>query len=362
MKKLLFILGTRPEAIKLHSVIQKCRENPRFFTQVCLTNQHTDLIRPFLKELEIEIDFSLPIDTANCSLNYTIAKQIQELEKVLLKTEPDLVIVQGDTSSAFAGALAAHYLKIPIAHVEAGLRTEKLFSPWPEEAHRRLIDQLTSYFFVPTFAAKEALLRENVSNEIIWIVGNSSIDALNLLKEKIPRLSANEKRSILVTMHRRENHGNVLKGICRALMKIAQGVDDVEILFFLHPNPAVQNIVKPLLRGIENIRLIQPVDHQTFLDYMACSTFIISDSGGIQEEAPYFGKPILVVRDTTERPEGIEAGTARLIGTQPDQIVVHCMELLRNPKVLAQMSKIQKPYGEGNSGIQVATILERVLS
>ena len=361
MKKLLFILGTRPEAIKLYSPIRKCRENASFLTQVCLTNQHTDLIRPFLEEFGIDVDFSLPVESSNRSLHHIVAKQIQELERVLLKADPDLVIVQGDTTSAFSGALAAHYLKIPVAHVEAGLRTDNLFAPWPEEMHRRLIDQLTSYFFVPTLAAREALLREEISPKAIWVVGNSSIDALSLLKERIPTRSVNGKRSIVVTIHRRENHGDILEGICSALTTVARSVDDVEILFFLHPNPSVQKIVKACLSGVENIHLQQPVDHLTFVEFMAQSAFIITDSGGIQEEGPYLGKPILVVRDTTERPEGLEEGTARLIGTSPDQIVAHCMELLRSPTALASMSKVHHPYGEGNSGSQIATVLEQVL-
>lgn len=359
MKKLLFILGTRPEAIKLYSPIQKCRKNIGFHTQVCLTNQHTDLILPFLRELGIHIDFFLAFENSNHSLHGIIAKQIQEFEKVLVKASPDLVIVQGDTSSAFSGALAAHYLKIPVAHIEAGLRTEKLFSPWPEEAHRRLIDQLTSYFFVPSLLAKEALLKENIPSETIWVVGNSSIDALNLFKEKIAKPFDRVKRSIVVTIHRRENRGHILEGICSALTTVAYSFDDIEIVFFLHP--ANENIVKAHLDGPENIHLLPPVDHLTFLKFMLQSTFIITDSGGIQEEAPSLGKPILVVRDATERPEGIQVGTARLIGTSPDQIVAHCVELLRNPKALLAMTKIHYPYGYGDSGTQITEILEKIL-
>lgn len=362
MKKCLFILGTRPEVIKLYPLIQKCRKNKSFLTQVCLTNQHTDLIYPFLEGFEIDVDFSLSIKNSYLSLPHIFTKQVQKLEKVLLNAHPDLVIVQGDTTSAFSGALAAHYLKIPIAHIEAGLRTKNLFSPWPEEAHRRLIDQLSSYFFVPTAIAKKALLKEGIPPEIIWTVGNTSIDALNLLKAHIPKRPQSDKQLIIVTIHRRENQGDVLKGICSALKTVALSIDNVEIAFFLHPNPAVQKIVKSSLNEIKNISIRQPLDHLAFIEFMLKSSFIITDSGGIQEEAPYLGKPLLIARNTTERPESVMLGTARLIGTSPDKIVAHCIELLRCPTTLASMSKIHHPYGLGDSATQIINVLEQVLS
>ncbi len=362
MKKTLFILGTRPEAIKLYSPILKCRESSAFLTKVCLTNQHTDLVQPFLEEFKIEADYSLPLGDSNETLHHTVTRQILELKKIFLKSKPDLVVVQGDTTSAFSGALAAHYLKIPVAHIEAGLRTVDLFSPWPEEAHRRLIDQLASYFFVPTISAMKALIKEGISPEAIWIVGNSSIDVLNLLKDKIPDTPLLKKRSIVVTIHRRENQGEILEGICSALKTVANSFRDVEISFFLHPNPHIRETVKQLLQGVENICLRPPSDQKEFFEFMVRAAFIVTDSGGIQEEAPYLGKPLLVVRDKTERPEGVAMGTARLIGTSPEKIVSHCTELLECPEILKSMTKKHSPYGLGNSGSDIASIIEQVLT
>lgn len=287
------------------------------------------------------------------------AAQITALEKILRKEKPDLVLVQGDTTSALSGALAAYYLKIPIAHIEAGLRTESLFSPWPEEGHRRLIDQLSTYFFAPTASAKKTLLKEGVCSKAIWNVGNSSIDALAFVKKK--RKPLIEKQVILVTIHRRENQGAVLEGLCVALKEVALFADDHEIIVFLHPNPAVREVLVANLGGVKNISLKHPLDYISFVRLMLQALFIITDSGGIQEEAPYLGKPLLVLRDKTERIEGVKRGTARLIGTSPDQVIAHCKELLQCKETLISMSKRHSPYGRGKSGKLIAKILEQVL-
>lgn len=361
MKKLLFVIGTRPEAIKLYPVIKACRKRGKFSVQICATNQHTDLVQPFFLDFGLQIDFFLDLDSSPQSLHQKVALQICQFEKVLKQVLPDLVVVQGDTTSAFVGALAAHYSRIPVAHIEAGLRTEDLFSPWPEESHRRLIDQLSSFYFVPTQEAKRALLKEGMDQEAIWMVGNTAIDALLLLKKKLSLLAPSSKKSILVTIHRRENQGKPLRNICEALIVLANRFPEVKICVLLHPNPAVCEVIQKLLGDIENIVLRPPLDHLSFIELMMCSTFILTDSGGIQEEAPYLGKPVLILRETTERPEGIEGGSARLIGTSKEQIISNCEELLTCEESLSAMSQTHMPYGKGDSGAKIVEILEEVM-
>ena len=361
MKILLFVIGTRPEAIKLSSVIQASRNNPRFRTLICVTNQHTDLLTPFLKQLQIEPDYSFERGNKEATLHETSAQMLLEFQAVFPKSAPDLVIVQGDTTSAFVAALSAHYASIPVAHVEAGLRTGNLFAPWPEESHRRMIDQLSSYCFVPTDKGQEILLNEGIPKDKIWVVGNTAIDALSIYKKDDKKERYPKKQSIVVTVHRRENHGKPLLDICQALRKISSSFPALEISFFLHPNPAVQKTVKEALNGIHNIKLRAPSDHFSFIEFMMKASFILTDSGGIQEEAPYLGIPVLIARSTTERPEGIAAHTARLVGTCPETIVTHCTELLENTALLKSMSKIHYPYGRGDSGKQIINTLSEAL-
>lgn len=360
MKTLLTIIGTRPEAIKLAPVIYANQENERFKNLVCVTQQHTDLLNPFLKDLEIKPHFYFPAKEGG-SLQQSFAYMLKELEKTLKTAKPDLVLVQGDTTTAFVGALGAHYSNIPVAHIEAGLRTGDLQAPWPEETHRRLIDQLSSYFFVPTQTGKENLLKEGILPEKIWVVGNTSIDAVRIYKDRLSNTSLPKKKSIVVTVHRRENHGKPLEAICNALLKISQNYPSLDIFFFMHPNPAVQKVVQKKLSRINNIFLKNPSDHFTFLDFLLNASFILTDSGGIQEEAPYVGTPVLVARNTTERPEGIRAGTARLVGTCPNSIISHCTELLENDSILSSMSKVHSPYGLGYSGEKIISILSEAL-
>lgn len=361
MKTLLFVIGTRPEAIKLSSVIQASRNNPRFRTLICVTNQHTDLLTPFLKRLRIEPDYSFAKGNKGDSLHETSAQMLLKFQAVFPKSAPDLVIVQGDTTSAFVAALSAHYANIPVAHVEAGLRTNNLFAPWPEESHRRMIDQISSYCFVPTDKGRETLLGEGISKDKIWMVGNTAIDALSFYQEEDKREQYQKKQSIVVTIHRRENHGKPLLDICQALRRLCSSFPELEISFFLHPNPEVRKTVKEALNGIHNIKLRAPCDHFSFITFIKNASFILTDSGGIQEEAPYLGIPVLIARSTTERPEGIAAQTARLVGTCPETIVTHCTELLESTALLESMSKVHYPYGRGDSGKQIISRLSEAL-
>ena len=361
MKTLFFVIGTRPEALKLFSLIKEAQKYPQFQTVVCATNQQTDLLSSCLKHLNIRPDISFQREGYGYSLGDTSAWLVLQFEKIFKKNKPDLVIVQGDTTSAFSGALSAYYSKIRIAHVEAGLRTGDLLSPWPEEGYRKMIDQLASYYFVPTKRGKSALTQEGVSENKIWVVGNSSIDALILYQQTHKRPMCSQKRSIVVTMHRKENHGTPLIEMCQALKTLSGIFPDIEISFFMHSHPTVQETALKLLGETKNIRLQAPSDYFTFIELMMKASFILTDSGGIQEEAPYLGTPVLITRKTTERPEGIVAQTARLIGTSYQAILSHCAELLENPLILRSMSKIHYPYGKGDSGKQIIQILKEVL-
>lgn len=361
MKSLLTVIGTRPEAIKMAPVLTAISKNKGFQNKVCVTRQHTDLLDPLLLNLGITVNYQFENCHHKNTLQQNAAHILEQFGVIFAESKPDLVLVQGDTTTAFVAALAAFYSCIPVAHVEAGLRTGHLYSPWPEEAHRRLIAQLASYFFAPTLQAKNTLLAEGIPAEKIWVVGNTSIDAIRLAR-KSSKLAVNSKwRDIIVTVHRRENHGEPLREICHALRTIVAQFSDVRILFFLHPNPAVRKPVSEMLSGVINIDLIEPINHSSFIQLLDKCTFVITDSGGIQEEAPFMGKPVLIARDTTERPEGILAGTARLVGTKSDNIIACCKELLENAETLAAMSKVHFPYGEGYAAEQILNILDKEL-
>lgn len=360
MKSILTIIGTRPEAIKLSPLLNAISMNKKFKNEVCVTGQHTDLLTPFLSDLKIPVNYHFNNDGQRSTLHQSAANILEQFGPVFEKSKPDLVVVQGDTTTAFIAALAAFYSCIPVAHIEAGLRTGHLHSPWPEEGHRCLISKLATYFFTPTLQAKETLIQEGVSSEKIWVVGNTSIDALRLAR-KSQRTFNSKNRNIVVTIHRRENHGEPFISICQALLALAEQFSDVRINFFLHPNPAIRATATNLLSGIKNIDLLEPMDHPSFIQLLDESTFIITDSGGIQEEATFMGKPILITRSTTERTEGIEAGTARLVGTKTSDIIASCKELLENPDVLRAMSKVHFPYGDGYAAEQILTIFEKVL-
>lgn len=359
MKSVLTVIGTRPEAIKLTPILIALNKSKYFTSKVCISRQHTDLLDPLLLNLGITTNYQLENNVSNQSLHQSAARILEQFETILVEAKPDLVIVQGDTTTAFSAALAAFYSHVPIAHVEAGLRTGTIASPWPEEAHRRIIDRLAAYFFPPTDQAQNTLIAEGISPKKIWVVGNTSIDAIRLVR-KSPTLTKNKKeRIIVVTVHRRENHGEPLKEICHALRTIVAQFSNVRILFLLHPNPAIRKPIMNMLSGIPNIDLIDPLDHSSFTQLLDTCIFIITDSGGIQEEATFIGKPVLIIRDTTERPECIQTGNAILVGTKSVNIIACCKKLLENTETLAAMSKVHFPYGDGHAAERIVKILEQ---
>lgn len=361
MKSILTIIGTRPEAIKLSPLLSVLKKRPHFKSEVCLTGQHTDLLDPFLSHLNIVSTYRCESGDNKARLVNSATHILQQLSHIFLLSKPDLILLQGDTTTAFAAALAAFYAQIPSAHIEAGLRTGNMSSPWPEEGHRCLISRLATFFFAPTERAKIQLMQEGLSEDKIWVVGNTSIDALRQLKEEFFLDPISQRRQIVVTVHRRENQGRPLQEICLALMRLAKQFTDLHIYFLLHPNPHVRRPVQEILSGIENITLLEPLDHISFIRILDESLFVITDSGGIQEEAPFMGKPVIVVRDTTERPEGVHEGTAKLVGTEASKIFACCKELLEDEENLKNMSRIHFPYGDGYAAEKIVDILEKQL-
>jgi UDP-N-acetylglucosamine 2-epimerase (non-hydrolysing) len=362
MKTVLTIIGTRPEAIKLSPLIAALDKNKFFINQVCVTNQHQELLDDHLVNLGINITYLFKVTRKDNTLYESIARILQHCGELFTKTKPDLVVVQGDTSTAFAATLAAFYVGIPVAHVEAGLRTGNLYAPWPEEAHRCLIDKLASYYFAPTMLAKDRLIAEGVLSGKIWVVGNTSIDAIRLMGNIQTTIQNSLKsRLIIVTIHRRENHGEALREICYAITTIAKQFPDIKIIFILHPNPAVRVPALQMLSNIPNVVLFEPMNHYSFVQLMRDSYFIITDSGGIQEEISFIGKPAIVIRGTTERPENIDEGTIRLINAKAANIIAGCRELLENESILENMSIRHYPYGDGHAADRIVDILETEL-
>jgi len=361
MKSVLTVIGTRPEAIKLAPFLAVIDKTKNFLNKVCITNQHKDLLNSILLNLGIKADYQFENDEKEGNLYQSAARILGQCGQILRELKPDLMVVQGDTTTTFAAALAAFYAHIPIAHIEAGLRTGNLYSPWPEEGHRCLIDKLASYFFAPTLQAQRVLIAEGVCPKKIWVVGNTSIDAIRLGRTASTLMVKSAWRTIIVTVHRRENHGKPLEEICHALRIIVQQFSDVRIVFFLHPNPAVRKPVSDMLSEVVNIDLIEPTDHASFIKFLDECVLVMTDSGGIQEEASFIGKPVLIIRDTTERPEGIHAGTARLVGTNSTNIINSCQELLENSVILSAMSKLHYPYGDGYAAERIVNILDQEL-
>lgn len=360
MKSILTVIGTRPEAIKLAPVIRAIGQNKSLKNKVCNTKQHTDLLDPFLLELGIKVHYQLENVKNPNTLHQSASYMLEQFGNILTESKPDLVLVQGDTTTAFIASLAAFYSHIPVAHIEAGLRTGSLFSPWPEEAHRILIDKLTTYFFASTLQAQKALILEGAKADKIWVVGNTAIDAIRLIR-KSSKPPLNRLQFIIVTVHRRENHGQKLQEICHALRIIAECFPDIQIMFFLHPNPEIRGPSIKMLSGLANIKLVDPIEHSAFIHLLGECIFVMTDSGGIQEEVSFIGTPTLILRDTTERPEGIVAGTARVVGTNATNIIAACQELLKNPVILAEMSKIHFPYGDGHAAERIVNILDSEL-
>lgn len=365
MKKILFIFGTRPEAIKMAPVVKKFQQDERFITKVCVTAQHRAMLDQVLELFAIRPDYDLDIMQHNQGLVGITCSILQGLEPVLAEFKPDRILVHGDTSTTFAASLAAYYQKISVAHVEAGLRTHNLYSPWPEEANRKLTGVLTDLHFAPTETAKLNLIHENVAPDQIVVTGNTVIDALQMVQNKIEQdkslhrqLSSQfdflqqDKKMILVTGHRRESFGEGFENICHAIQQIAQRTD-VQVVYPVHLNPNVREPVNRILKDVDHVFLIEPQDYLPFVFLMTQSYLILTDSGGVQEEAPSLGKPVLVMRDTTERPEAVEAGTVKLVGADQEKIIQHVNELLDDTVIYQQMSLAHNPYGDGKASERI---------
>lgn len=357
------ILGTRPEAIKLAPVIQALRASPHLRTELILTGQHREMVDQVMRLFGLQADRDLAIMRPRQSLTDITEATLRGLELYFQEQHPQLVLVQGDTTTAFAAALAAFYHRIPVGHVEAGLRTDDLYNPFPEEVNRRLISQLASLHFAPTPQAVDNLKRSHVVGSI-HCTGNTVIDALLQVASQgipcpIPGLDWQRYRVLLVTVHRRENWGDPLTAIGKALLQILAEFPDTALLLPLHPNPLVRDPLQALLGSHERAFLTEPLDYPLWVSAIQRCTLILSDSGGIQEEAPALGKPVLVLRQTTERPEAIAAGTARLVGTHPEKILKAARELLTDPQAYARMAQAQNPFGDGTAARQIRHIIER---
>ncbi len=363
MKKIIAIFGTRPEAIKMCPLVRELQSRVDVQVSVCLSGQHRDMVNDVLSTFGVEYDHDLGVMREGQSLEDLSARIISKVGKVLRAERPDTVLVHGDTSTAMLSALAAFYQKIPVGHIEAGLRTYDIKSPFPEELDRRVISLIAAYHFAPTEAARDNLLRERVKSENIFVTGNTAIDALRFTHDKSythPVLSsACGKRPILLTMHRRENLGEQMLAAFRAVRRAADEFSDICILYPLHPNPEVRRCAESVLGGHDSIRLLPPLDVKDFHNIMARCYMVLTDSGGIQEEAPYFGKPVLVLRDTTERPEGVTAGTLRLAGVDESSIYREFVCLLTDQTAYTQMSRAKNPYGDGYASRRIADVLCR---
>jgi UDP-N-acetylglucosamine 2-epimerase (non-hydrolysing) len=369
MKKVLIVFGTRPEAIKMAPLVLAFAKSDQFETRVCVTAQHREMLDQVLDIFDIKQDYDLNIMKPGQDLYDITANVLLGMKSVLTDFQPDYVFVHGDTTTTLAASLAAFYHKVSVCHIEAGLRTGNLYSPWPEEANRKLTGALTSIHFAPTETAQQALLKENVAADSIQVTGNTVIDALFWVRDQLlndadkaaalasrfPFIDDN-KKLILVTGHRRESFGDGFERICRALARLAER-PDVQVLYPVHLNPQVQEPVKRVLGGLDNVHLIEPQDYLPFVYLMTRSYLILTDSGGIQEEAPSLGKPVLVMRDTTERPEAISAGTVKLVGTDEQVIVQEALALLDDSAAYAAMSKAHNPYGDGKACQRVVDYL-----
>ena len=355
--KVIFIIGTRPEAIKLAPLILKFNSNKKIKTFVFLTGQHGEMVTKVLEIFKIKPDYNLNLLTVGQPLNYITSKIINGLQKIFLEEKPNLVIVQGDTNSAFAGALSAFYQKIPVAHVEAGLRTNDIFNPYPEEANRKLISQIASLNFAPTKLSAKNLEDEKVLGEV-FVTGNTVIDAV-LMVSRFYKENSSEffndpsKKIIFTTVHRRENWGNNIKNISNAINSLVKANKQIQFIIPMHPNPLVRKNLKEVLIKDSRISLIEPLTYDSLVNHIKNSYMILTDSGGLQEEAPSFGKPVLILRDNTERPEAVDAGTAKLIGTNTERIFDEVNLLLNNEESYNKMSKAENPYGDGKSSERI---------
>jgi len=362
VKKIFFVFGTRPEAIKLAPVINEFKKNAKDYTvKVCVTSQHRELLAGFLSFFNIDSDFDLDIMKYSQNLFDITTNILLKIQNIFIEEKPDLLFVQGDTTTSFAGALSGCYLKIPVAHVEAGLRTQDKYQPFPEEINRRLVSVLTDLHFTPTETGKTNLINEGISETQIHITGNTVIDSLfhvsDLIEKEKHSNESNTTKLIVMTAHRRESFGKPIKNICNAIIELINRNHDIKVIYPVHPNPNILNPVRNLLSGIKRVELIEPLNYKEFIALLKCSYLIITDSGGIQEEAPSLGKPVLVLRNVTERPEAVKAGTVKVVGTQPRMIISEVENLLRNKNEYDKMARAINPYGDGKASKRIVDIV-----
>ena len=365
-RKVLIIFGTRPEAIKMAPLVKSLERDTRINPIVCVTAQHRDMLDQVLQAFDIEPNYDLNIMKPGQTLSDITANAMQGIERIIQTENPDLILVHGDTTTAMAGALAAFYNQVKIGHVEAGLRTYDKYSPFPEEINRQIIDNLADYMFAPTKTSADNILAGRLNkNQKIFITGNTAIDALKYTVSENYQHElfdwVGNSRLILLTAHRRENLGEPMRHFFTALRRIADEFPDVKVVYPVHLNPKVQTVAHEILDNHKNIRLIDPLDVLDFHNFMKKAYIILSDSGGVQEEAPALGKPVLVLRDTTERPEGVEAGTLKLVGTDTDTVYTEIKRLLTDNSAYKSMSGAKNPYGDGTSSEQITKIITEEL-
>ncbi len=363
MKKIIVVFGTRPEAIKMCPLVKELKERKSIETIVCVTGQHRQMLDQVLETFEITPEYDLSIMKSNQTLFDVTINILDKMKKVLDEEKPDVVLVHGDTSTTFVTSLACFYLQIPVGHVEAGLRTHNIYSPFPEEFNRQAVGLVAKYHFAPTEQSRNNLIKEGKKETSIYVTGNTVIDALkttvqkNYTHEHIEWASGS--RLIMITAHRRENLGAPMRNMFRAIKRIVNETPDIKVIYPIHMNPAVREAADEILGDDDRIRIIEPLEVLDFHNFMAKSYLILTDSGGVQEEAPSLGKPVLVMRDTTERPEGIKAGTLKLVGTDEEVIYSSFKELLIDKELYQKMSKASNPYGDGESCKVIADILEK---
>lgn len=365
MLKVMTVFGTRPEAIKMAPVVKALEAAPDMEAIVTVTAQHREMLDQVLHLFSITPDYDLNIMSAGQTLYDVTTKALLGLKDVLEEAKPDVVLVHGDTTTTFAGALAAFYQEIPVGHVEAGLRTGNIYSPFPEEMNRKLTGSLTTYHFSPTSSAEKNLLKENISSEHLYVTGNTVIDALRTTvkegyhfeEDMLNSLDYEHKRIVLVTTHRRENLGEPMRHVYRAIRRLVHEFDDIEVVFPVHRNPKVRSIVTEELGYTERVHLIDPLEYEPFANLMARSYLLMTDSGGIQEEAPALGKPVLVLRNTTERPEAVTAGTVKLVGTDEEAVFTTARRLLSDKDAYASMANSVNPYGDGEASRRIIEAL-----
>ena len=363
--KVMTVFGTRPEAIKMCPLVLELEKRPEIESIVCITAQHRQMLDQVMERFDVKAEFDLDIMKEKQTLSGITTKVMCGLEEVISQTEPDIVLVHGDTSTTFAGALAAFYCKTRVGHVEAGLRTYDKFSPFPEEMNRKLTTQLSDIYFAPTPSNRDNLLKEAIDDELIYVTGNTVIDAIKntvsdeyeFKDETLKALNFESSRVIVVTAHRRENLGEPLKNICSAILEVVNSASDAHVVYPVHLNPAVRETVFDILGGHERIHLIDPIDVEELHNLMARSYMVMTDSGGLQEEAPSLGKPVLVLRNETERPEAVRAGTVKIAGVEKEKIVLLAKELLEDEDIYGKMSHAVNPYGDGKASERIADAL-----